>query len=214
GPYLPPSTHDFPGVIKGLRTLDSVRNAIDTELARAKIEASALADKVEANLKTIDAAGAPTLFPDKASLVLKAPDDLAAVIAQRIAAEQKRQDDERERIRAEEAARVEREAARGEVSTARPDPVGGQVDGCRAPESQPGVCSGHAPQDDTSLPAPPIKLGDICARLGFDLRAEFIEITLGIKRCGNDKRTVLFKASDFTRICDALVKHVRSVEAN
>lgn len=99
----------FGAVIKGLKSLDSVRNAIDTELARAKIEASALADKIDANLKAIAAAGAPTLFPDKAALVLKAADDLAAIIAQRLAAEQKRQDDERERIRAEEQQRADRE---------------------------------------------------------------------------------------------------------
>lgn len=101
---------NFGAVIKGLKSLDSVRNAIDTELARAKIEASALADKIDANLKAINAAGAPTLFPDTKTLVLKEADDLAAVIAQRLAAEKKRQDDERERIRAEEQARADREA--------------------------------------------------------------------------------------------------------
>jgi len=50
------------------------------------------------------------LFADIKTLVLKQPDDLAAIIAQRLAAEEKRKADERERIRAEEAARLEREA--------------------------------------------------------------------------------------------------------
>lgn len=46
----------------------------------------------------------------------------------------------------------EREAA--PIMT-RPEEVGGQVDGCRAPESQPVLCSGQHPQDQTSLPASP-----------------------------------------------------------
>lgn len=37
----------------------------------------------------------------------------------------------------------------------RPEEVGGQVDGCRAPEGQPVLCSGQHPQDHTSLPASP-----------------------------------------------------------
>lgn len=105
-------TGNFGAVIKGLKSLDSVRNAIDTELARAKIEASELADKIDANLKTITASGAPHLFADKATLALKAPDDLAAIIAQRVQAEQQRIDAERERIRREEEARAQAEAAR------------------------------------------------------------------------------------------------------
>jgi hypothetical protein len=39
--------------------------------------------------------------------------------------------------------------------TTPPEQVGGQVDGCRAPESQPDGCSGPVPQDQTSLPASP-----------------------------------------------------------
>lgn len=40
--------------------------------------------------------------------------------------------------------------------TTPPEQVGGQVDGCRAPESQPDGCSGPVPQDQTSLPASPV----------------------------------------------------------
>lgn len=39
--------------------------------------------------------------------------------------------------------------------TTPPGSAGGQVDGCRAPESQPDGCSGPVPQDQTSLPASP-----------------------------------------------------------
>lgn len=108
--YMPTVPADFGGAIKGLRTIDSIRNAVDTELARAKIAASDIATKIHANLGKLDAANAPMLFAyDIKSLVLKAPDDLAAIIAQRLAAEEKRKEAERARIRAEEAARLERE---------------------------------------------------------------------------------------------------------
>ena len=114
--YMPQVPTDFGGSIKGLRTIDSIRNAVDSELARAKIAASEIATRIQTNIGQIDAANAPMLFADMATLVLKQPDDLAAVIAQRLAAEQQRKEAERERIRAEEAARLDREAAEREAA--------------------------------------------------------------------------------------------------
>ena len=107
--YMPQVPADFGGAIKGLRTLDSIRNAVNTELANAKIRASEIANRIHANVKAMQDSG--LVFHDDAALVLKAPDDLAAVIAQRKAAEQARIDAERERIRKEETDRAEREAA-------------------------------------------------------------------------------------------------------
>ena len=106
--YMPHVPADFGGVVKGKRTVESLRNAVNTELARAKIEASAIADRIEANLKTLQASG--LVVHDAAALVLKAPDDLAAIIANRVTAEQQRQEAERERILAELAAKLQREA--------------------------------------------------------------------------------------------------------
>lgn len=57
-------------------------------------------------------------------------------------------------------------------------------------------------------PAPTIKLGDICLRLGFTVTAAFVTETLGVKPAGTDKRAVLFAAADFNRIVDALIKHL------
>lgn len=51
-----------------------------------------------------------------------------------------------------DAPALEREAT--QIIT-RPEEVGGQVDGCRAPEGQPVLCSGQHPQDRTRLPASP-----------------------------------------------------------
>ena len=106
--YMPQVPADFGGCIKGLKSVDSIRNAVDTELANAKIRASEIANRIHANVKTLQESG--LVVHDAPALVLKQPDDLAAVIAQRKAAEQARLEAERERILAEEAARLEREA--------------------------------------------------------------------------------------------------------
>ncbi|RQO83527.1 YqaJ viral recombinase family protein [Acidovorax sp. FJL06] len=106
--YMPQVPADFAGAIKGKRTVDSLRSAVNDELARAKIAASEIANRIHANVKTLQASG--LVVHDTAALVLKAPDDLAAIIANRVTAEQQRQEAERERIRKEEADRADREA--------------------------------------------------------------------------------------------------------
>jgi len=113
GNYMPQIPADFAGAASGLKTIDSLRNAVDTELARAKIAANEVATRIMANVKTLAASGLE--FFDDAVLVLKAPDDLAAIIAQRQAAEKAKQEAQRERIRAEEAARLEREATQAKA---------------------------------------------------------------------------------------------------
>ncbi len=106
--YMPQVPADFAGAIKGKRTVDSLRSAVNDELARAKIAASEIANRIHANVKTLQASG--LVVHDAAALVLKAPDDLAAIIANRVTAERERQEVERERIRKEEADRADREA--------------------------------------------------------------------------------------------------------
>jgi len=98
--YMPVVPADFGGAIKGLRTIDSITNAVDTELARVKIAANDIANRIHANVKTLHESG--LVVHDTAALVLKQPDDLAAVIAQRVAAEKVRVD----AIRAEEHAKL------------------------------------------------------------------------------------------------------------
>lgn len=106
--YMPQVPADFAGAIKNKRTVESLRSAVNDELARAKIAASEIANRIHANVKTLQASG--LVVHDTAALVLKAPDDLAAIIANRVMAEQQRQEAERERIRKEEADRADREA--------------------------------------------------------------------------------------------------------
>lgn len=105
---------DFVGAIKGKRTVVSLKNAVDTVLANSKIAANEIADKIQANLATLDEHKEHAfLFNDVASLVMKAPDDLQNVIKLRIsehqAEQQRKLEAEREKIRREEQAKAERE---------------------------------------------------------------------------------------------------------
>lgn len=106
--YMPAVPADFGAAVRNKRTVDSLRSAVNDELARAKIAASEIANRIHANVKTLQASG--LVVHDTAALVLKAPDDLAAIIANRVTAEQQRQEADRERIRKEEADRADREA--------------------------------------------------------------------------------------------------------
>lgn len=102
---------DFAAAIKGLRSIQSMQDALDTTLANGKIAADAQARTVRTNRAAMDAADAAGLFPDFSSVCTKAAEDFANLIASRRAVAQARMDAERERIRAEEVARLEREAA-------------------------------------------------------------------------------------------------------
>lgn len=108
GAYMPAVPVDFGNAIKGLRTVESIRNAVDSELARAKIEAFSISRQIHQNLGAIAAAKAPHLFADVAALVIKNTDDVLNVISVRTNQEAERIRAAAERIRAEEVARVER----------------------------------------------------------------------------------------------------------
>lgn len=112
GAWIALTPPDFAGVIKGRRTVASIQDAIDTALANAKIEADASAKRIRTNLACIkeDGADYDFLFSDKLMLISKPIDDLKLVIKTRIAdhkaAEDRRQEQERIRIRAEEEQRA------------------------------------------------------------------------------------------------------------
>jgi predicted phage-related endonuclease len=111
---------DFVAAIKGLRSFDSMQDALDTLLAKAKIEADTAARRVRTNQAAFKerAAGFEFLFADLGQLVHKAPEDFDTAIRARIAehkqAEEARQEQERARIRAEEDARQMAERQRQE----------------------------------------------------------------------------------------------------
>jgi predicted phage-related endonuclease len=114
-PYMPAIAVDFAGAMKGKKTVTSLRDAVDTELARFKIEANAVADRIQINLTTLrELAGDHTfLFADTASIVLKAADDLTALVKMRIAEHEQAEAAKAEALRARiaEEERIKAEAA-------------------------------------------------------------------------------------------------------
>lgn len=113
---LPAVPYDFAGVIKGKRTLDSIQNAVDTELARWKIAANAVADSIDANLRALGelAPDHGFLFRDLQQLIVMPAEAFRATIEGRVAThkaqEEAKLQAERERIAREERERAEREA--------------------------------------------------------------------------------------------------------
>jgi predicted phage-related endonuclease len=109
---MPAIPADFAGAIKGKKSISSLRDAADSELARAKITASQIGDSIRANLASLVelAADYIFLFNDVQQLVLKANDDLVALIKVRIAEHKKAEDEKAEaqrvRIRNEELQRI------------------------------------------------------------------------------------------------------------
>jgi len=128
---LPAVTADFAGAMKNKRTIASLQDAVDTELARAKIAASQIGDSIRNNLASLDelAADYMFLFNDVQQLVMKANDDLVALIKVRISEHQKAEEEkaeaQREQIRKEELQRIEDEAKAKQVvePVAEPAPV-------------------------------------------------------------------------------------------
>ena len=103
----------FTEAVKGLKSLDSMRDKVSTALAQAKIEANEIADRIQANrLALLDAGRGLVLFPDFAHVCTKATDDFAALLALRI-----QQDDQR--LEAEREAAVRQEQARAEAQRAQ-----------------------------------------------------------------------------------------------
>lgn len=124
GNFIPASYSDgrqFGEAIKGLKSLDSMRDKVGAALANAKIDASAMADRIEANRKAVE--GDLSLAPDFAQICTKAPEDFAALIQvrvnQRKEAEERRLAAERERIRAEEEAKAQRAAREAQAEIDR-----------------------------------------------------------------------------------------------
>lgn len=142
---------DFVGVMKGKRTIESLQNAVDDELARCKREISPKIEIAAGNYAFYvdNAAGFEFLFPDISNHLDNSTEAFEGIIARRIQthkeAEEKRLAHEREQMRLEEEAKAkrkteaearakeeaERAKAQAEIS-ASSDPSGmitGQVQG-------------------------------------------------------------------------------------
>lgn len=200
---MPKVPANFADAIKGKRTIDSLREAADAELARAKIEASRIADGIRANLKSLNelAIKHGFLFHDAQELVLKANDDLVALIKVRINEHDQQQAELKAQEDAKQAAAVAPVAEPEPVpQVTEPAPVVAVATSTVAPITQ-------TPADDGQR----IKLGDISSRLGFTLSAEFLR-SLGFEAVERKMGAQLYRASDFPLICAALIHHIQSVQ--
>lgn len=197
----------FADAIKGLKTMESLRNAVDTAVAREKIVINQAAERVCGNLATIDKAGLPALFADRATLVHKDPEAVAAIVSQRVAehraAEDRRLEADRERIRAEERARAEADAAITRAATATP--AAAHAAPVAAEQAQAVVEAPEGPTD-----APTLKLGQINDRLGFTVTEAFLA-SIGVPCAGHDKRAVLFRESQWQVIKAKLIERIRGL---
>lgn len=93
---LPEVKADFIEAMKGKRTIKTLQEAANNELARAKVEASRIADLIDKNLILMaqTAKDYPFLFADIRQLITKDTEDLKAIAINRIA-EHKIQDQAR-----------------------------------------------------------------------------------------------------------------------
>ncbi len=107
--YLSPMNANFAGIIKGKKTIKSVRDAVDAELTRQKLEANAIADRIEMNLQAFNAlaSGYDSLFTDLPTLVLKSTDDFVPIVKMRIANHQAEEGKRAEAKRMTDAKREE-----------------------------------------------------------------------------------------------------------
>lgn len=201
---LPPVPADFAGVMKGKKTVTSLQDAVDTELARFKIAANNLADKIDANLRTIRAAGHDFLFADLQQLVVKEPDDLAAIIENRLSQHKRAEEEKLERIRQEEAEKAKAAVATQSVpQTEAAEPAPEPSVAAPATLTRP---TAAAPTDEL----PTLRLGTICERLGFNVSAEFLR-SIGHEPAGRERSSILYHEADFDRVCVAIISHIGTV---
>ncbi len=200
--YMPQVTADFGGCIKGLKSVDSIRNAVDSELARVKIVANEIATRIQANVQYAADNIEKSQLPDLAILVLKAHDDFAAIVQQRLAAQSQREAEARERIRAEEVARLGLEAE----AKAAADKSKGNA---HTPDERHVIAAAAVQpnQDDSAR----IKLGEINLRIApLSITADGLA-QLGFVHISTDKSAKLYRESDFAAICKAMADHLNSV---
>lgn len=226
--YMPIVPVDFGGAVRGLKSMTSMKNAVATELARAKIAASEIADKIERNLKWLreNAQDYTGLFADTATLVLKPHDDFVAQAQLRISTEKARQQAEHERIAAEAAANerqrlADEQAAAQTVTNTLEIGKAQQGDVLQGSSIEFKVPVGNGPlltpvaaaiKVNPVQPAANdgarIKLGQINERIApLSITAEGLA-ELGFPHVATEKAAKLYRESDWPAICEALIQHL------
>ena len=200
---------DFRGAIAGLKSVKSIKDRLDTYLAFAKVDANEEQARICDNTRFALAAiaGRKMLFPDIQSLVMTDIAELKGVIDKRIAAAEV----------AEVAAAAARIAAAEVAEVAAAAAVARSVLelGTEALADVPSATqwvddlSGDADGVSDDLP-PSMTLTALCGRLGFTVTADFMAV-LGFEAT-KAKASRLYHERDFGRICDAIIRHIKSLD--
>ncbi|MEJ5125814.1 YqaJ viral recombinase family protein [Comamonas sp. MYb21] len=243
--WLPRLAGGFAEVIKGLKSLDSMREKVAVALTNAKVDANALADQLRANRKHLmqDSGDWITLFPDFATVGAKASEDFQALAALRIgqhqAAEAKKLEAQRERIRAEEQAKAqadvadERKRIQQQSLSAQADigqavqagtltaPLAGDLAHLAASNAAEAVAGIDAKQLISAVQARSFKSADDGTRVTLGQIKTLIAplsidaaglAQLGFPHVATEKASKLYRACDLPAIRDAMVKHLATLD--
>lgn len=227
---MPPTTNQFNEVIKGLKSLDSMKDKVAGELARCKIEANSIADRIQYHMELLDdEVEFAFLFPDHRQIVLKATDDFKALVANRVAAHKVAEAEKQAAIIAkieaeakEKAEREAREKIAAEQAAAAAKLVTEKAAELKPAQAQTVVMHGTLPvtmaQFDKTYPPlvesiagkkPTMPLREISTRLGFNVTSVFLA-SLGFEAT-TVKAAKLFQEDDFPAICRAIIEYIESV---
>lgn len=204
------SAASFAETIKGLKSIDSMRDKVSVALANAKIEANAIADRIEYNIKTLTGEGFDWrfLFPDLQAVCNKAADDFASLLAARKASHQQAEADRIEKIRAEEQAKAEAKARR-EAQEAAAKAEAERLAALPKPAPEP-VCVQETPKIETQAtltataetqPETPVQR----IQKKEELRAEVVEA--GILKALEQMN--IFQRQDVLAYCEAILAKAR-----
>jgi len=208
---------DFAGAMKNKRTLATLQDAVDTELAAGKIAVDAIAQAVRGRLTWYreHAKGFEFLFADLQNVIQKGDDDFQLVVRTRIQQHQAAEAEKAERARQQEEAARQRAAAEARAREEAAIPA--QAEQQNIPEiiSEPVPAAQVTPIDAARVPVldddAMLRLGQINERLApIALTADGLA-RLGFAHAMTDKSAKLYRESDFLRICAALQRHISAV---
>lgn len=148
-PYMPIVPMDFAAAIKGKKTVSSLNDAVDAEVSRATIAANDICQRIQLNMASLRelAADHAFLFADTPTIVLKANDDLVALIKSRIAEHKAAEEAKADAARKAEAERLGRERAAAESAASAAAQVAAQQTA-----AQPATYAVHAPDAAAATP--------------------------------------------------------------
>lgn len=235
GHLPPPPAGLFAPCVKGLKSLDSMREKVTTELIAQQARANTQRDCLLANRASLrrDDGDWIFLFADFAAVGTKAAEDFQALADLRInkhkQAEAQRLEQERERIRREEQERADREAreklaaeeraAQAEIAQAADAgtlavPVAQDLGGLVRERHAEGLAqqviqqAASAPPEDGTR----INLGAINEHLQ-KLKVDAAQLAaLGFEPVATVKASKLYRASDLPAIRAALIEHLESLQ--